>query len=127
MKSVSSQRTAGPSWARYWACAGPKNRNAYTDLNAQEHVVYTAINEAASYGTRETNGTTTYAQGLLIANAGNTVNVSFSPVRSEPVSLVEGQLVADVDWCHFSYKGHEAIYRLTEKSNWFAPILGAWA
>ena len=105
----------------------PKNRNAYTDLNVSEHIVYVTVNEVASYGTREANGITTYAQSSFITNAGNTVNVSFFLTGSEPVSLVEGQLVADVDWCHFSYKGHEAIYRLTEKSNWFAPILGAWA
>lgn len=107
-------------------CRSPKSRNAYTDLNAQEHVVYAAVNEVASYGTREADGVTTYAQDLFITNVGNTVDVSFSLVGGEPASLAEDQLVADVDWCHFSYKGHEAIYRLTEKSNWFAPILGAW-
>ena len=38
----------------------------------------------------------------------------------------EGQLVGNVDWCHFSYKDYEVIYRLTEKSNWFVPVLGVW-
>ena len=38
----------------------------------------------------------------------------------------EGQLVGNVDWCHFSYKGYEVAYRPTEKSNWFVPVLGVW-
>lgn len=121
-----SMYTAAHGWAepgQVWdMCRFPKNRDAYADLNAREHIV----NEVASYGTRETNGIATYAQGLFVTNAGNTVDVSFSLVGSEPASLVEGQLVGDVDWCHFSYKGYEVIYRPTEKSNWFVPVLGVW-
>ena len=38
----------------------------------------------------------------------------------------EGQLVADVDWCHFSYRGYEVICRPAEKSNWFVPVPEVW-
>ena len=107
-------------------CRFPKNRDACADLNSREHIVNVTVNEVASYGTRETNGVATYVQGSFITNAGNAVDVSFSLVGSEPASLAEGQLVSDVDWCHFSYKGYEVIYRPTEKSNWFVPVLGVW-
>ena len=40
--------------------------------------------------------------------------------------LAEGQLVADVDRFRFGYKDYEVIYRPTEKSNWFVPVLGVW-
>ena len=44
----------------------------------------------------------------------------------EDTYSAEGQLVGNVDWCHFSYKGYEVVYRPTEKSNWFVPVLGVW-
>lgn len=40
--------------------------------------------------------------------------------------LAEGQLVADIDWFRFGYKGYEVIYRPTEKSNWFVPVPEVW-
>lgn len=125
-----SMYVAAHSWVepgQVWdICRFPKNRDAYADLNAREHIVNITVNEVASYGTREANGVVTYAQGSFVTNAGNAVDVSFSLVGSEPASLVEGQLVGDVDWCHFNYKGYEVIYRPTEKSNWFVPVLGVW-
>ena len=88
-------QSATHSWAepgQVWdICRFPKNRDTYADLNAREHVVYVTIDEVASYGTREANGATTYAQGSFITNAGSIVGVLFSLTGGEPVSLAEGQ------------------------------------
>lgn len=90
-----------------------------------KHVVYVTVEEVASYGFYGVNGIETYAQGSFETYGGNKVDVSFCIVGSD-ASYETRNLIGDFGTCRLSYEGYEVIYRPTEKSNWFVPVLGVW-
>ena len=114
----------GQTWELCRVTRGPK---VSEEDASYEHAAYVTVDRVATYGTYQVNGYETYAHACFTTYAGNTVEVSFSMVGS---SLRESYMyrnqIRSLDDCYLSHNGYQVVYRPTDKSNWFVPVLGAW-
>lgn len=118
----------GYGWAepgQVWDMCRISGWGAGDSRGTYEHVVYVTVEQFASYGFYGVNGIETYVQGSFETYGGNTVDVSFRLMGSD-ASYEMANLIGNFDTCQLSYGGYEVIYRPTEKSNWFVPVLGVW-